>query len=92
MDLEDLFIAHLGGMDCFARGLRCAAKLFEEKVFDDMLKTRYLSWHENELAKKVKEGKSSLEELEKYAKEKGEPKHISGKQELYENILNNYLE
>ena len=91
VDLEDLFIAHIGGVDSFARGLRYAAKIIEEKVFDDMLKQRYISWGENELAKKVTIGKSSLEELMNYAKEKGEPTLISGKQELYENLLNDYL-
>ena len=91
VDLEDLFIAHIGGMDCFARGLRNAVKLMEDKVFDDMLKQRYITWTQNELAQKVKKGESSFEELMAYAKANGEPKAISGKQELCENLLNDYL-
>merc|ERR1712139_71300 len=67
-DLEDMFIAHIGGMDCLARGLRGAAKLMQEGAQKSIITQRYLTWDENPLAKKVKGGEASLEELEEYAK------------------------
>merc|ERR1712087_68819 len=80
-DIEDMFIAHIGGMDCLARGLRGAVRVVEEGLFAKALKQRYLSWTEEALAKKVEEGKASLEELATYAKSKGEPALPSSKQE-----------
>merc|ERR1712217_972223 len=62
-DLADMFIAHAGGMDCLARGLRGAVKLIEEGFLDEMVKKRYITWEMEPLAKKVVAGKSSLEEL-----------------------------
>merc|ERR1711920_1215164 len=67
-DVEDMFIAHIGGMDCLARGLRGAAKLTQEGILAKNLRTRYLSWDENDLAKKVAAGKATFEEVEAYAK------------------------
>jgi len=90
-DLEDMFVAHIGGMDCLARGLRGAVKLIEEGVFDKAIKERYRSWEEEDLAKKVVKGESSLEEVAKFAKGKGEPKLASGKQEYLEQMLNRYI-
>jgi len=89
-DVEDMFIAHIGAMDTFARGLRNAAKIIEEGVMDNLVKDRYKSW-QTELGKKIEEGKCSFEELEKYTFENGEPPKISGKQEKFESILNHYI-
>jgi len=90
-DIEDMFIAHIGGMDCLARGLRGAVKLVDEGLFEKMTKERYRSWDEEDLAKKVVKGEASLEELAAFAKSKGEPKLISAKQEYLEQLLNRYI-
>jgi len=90
-DLEDMFIAHIGAMDCFARGLRNAARIIEDKVLDGMVADRYSSFKSESLGQKVEEGKATLEELAKYAKANGKPKLISGKQEKYEMIFNQYV-
>merc|ERR1712217_533852 len=90
-DLEDMFIAHIGGMDCLARGLRGAVKLVEEGIFEKSLKRRYRSWEEEELARKVEAGKSSLEEVEAYALKAAEPPQVSGKQEFLEQLINRYI-
>jgi len=89
-DLEDMFIAHIGGMDCLARGLRGAARLIQDGVLERNLKNRYQSWQEP-LAGKVTAGAATLEDLEAYAKMKGEPKQRSGKQEYLEQLLNKYI-
>jgi xylose isomerase len=88
-DLEDIFIAHIAGMDAMARALLSAAKLLEESPYCAMFKERYASFDGGE-GKQFEEGKLSLEELVAYAKKHGEPKQISGKQELYEAIVNMY--
>jgi xylose isomerase len=89
-DLEDIFIAHIAGMDAFARALEAAAAILEKSPYQQMLKERYASFDSGE-GKKFEEGKSSLEELVNYAKSKGEPVTISSKQELYEAIVNMYI-
>merc|ERR1719311_400509 len=66
-DLEDMFVAHIGGMDCLARGLRGAAKMVEDGVLRQALTSRYLSWEESDLAKRAAKGEATLEELEVYA-------------------------
>jgi len=88
-DLEDIFIAHIAGMDAMARALESAAALLEESPYKQMLAQRYASFDEGQ-GKAFEEGKLGLEELVAYAKEHGEPAQISGKQELYEAILNMY--
>lgn len=92
-DLEDMFIAHIGGMDCLARGLRGAARLIQEGMQASVLKTRYLSWDEEPLAKRVQSGESSLEEIEAYAKSRPDPwnQPVSSKQEQLEQLINRYV-
>ena len=90
-DLEDLFIAHISGMDQMARALLNAARIIEESPLPKMLRERYASFDKGE-GKRFEEGKMSLEELVEYAKKKGEPAQISGKQELYEAIVALYAE
>merc|ERR1712125_236377 len=90
-DLVDMFVAHIGGMDCLARGLRGAVKLIDEGLFEKVTKERYRSWDEEDLAKKVVKGEASLEELAAFAKSKGEPTLSSGKQEYLEQLLNRYI-
>lgn len=89
-DLEDIFIAHIAGMDVMARALESAAKLLDESPYSKMLSDRYASFNVGK-GKEFTEGKLKLEDLVEYAKENGEPKQISGKQELYEAILNMYI-
>ncbi len=88
-DPEDIFIAHICGMDAMARALLNAAAIIEESPIPAMVKERYASFDEG-MGKKFEEGKLSLEELVAYAKSNGEPRQISGKQELYETIVNLY--
>lgn len=90
-DLEDMFLAHIGGMDCLVCGLRSAEKVVEDKQLDSFLTSRYLSWKDEALAKKVEEGKAGLEEVEAFALKNGEPMQISGKQEHLEQLLNQYI-
>lgn len=89
-DLEDIFIAHISGMDTFARALESAAAILEESPYQKMLTTRYASFDAGK-GKEFETGKLSLEDLAAYAKAKGEPAQISGKQELYEAIVNMYI-
>ncbi len=89
-DLDDLFIAHIGGMDLFARALEIAADLLENSPYENMLCERYSSYNEGEGAE-FEAGNLSLEQVADYARAKGEPKQISGKQELYEAIVNMYI-
>ncbi len=85
-DPEDIFIAHISGMDAMARALLNAAAILEESPIPAMLKERYASFDSGK-GKEFEEGKLSLEDLVAYAKEHGEPKQTSGKQELYETIV-----
>ncbi|MBO7467433.1 MAG: xylose isomerase [Bacteroidaceae bacterium] len=88
-DLEDIFIAHISGMDAMARALEAAAKLLEESPYKKMVADRYASFDAGE-GKKFENGELSLEDLVAYAKKNGEPAQTSGKQELYEAIVNMY--
>ena len=88
-DLEDIFIAHIAGMDAMARALESAAALLNESPYKKMLSDRYASFDGGK-GKEFEEGKLSLEDVVAYAKANGEPKQTSGKQELYEAILNMY--
>ena len=77
-------------MDAFARGLKTAAKMIKGKQFDKAVKNRYAGW-DKVLGKKIEGGKVGFEELEAYTLKNGEPKIVSGRQELLENILNEYI-
>ena len=88
-DLEDIFIAHIAGMDAMARALESAAALLEESPYKQMVADRYASFDSGK-GKEFEEGKLTLEDVYAYGKEVNEPKLTSGKQELYEAILNMY--
>ena len=88
-DPEDIFIAHICGMDSMARALLNAAAIVEESPIPEMVKERYASFDSGE-GKRFEEGNMTLEELVTYAKEHGEPKQTSGQQELYETLVNIY--
>ena len=87
-DLEDKFIAHIAGMDVFARALICANNILENSRYKEIRKDRYSSFDSGNGAK-FEKGELSLEDLSKIAREKGEPQQISGKQELLEQIIAN---
>jgi xylose isomerase len=89
-DNEDLFIAHVGAMDVMARALEAAAAILEESPYKKMVADRYASY-DSGMGKKFEEGKLTFEEVYAYAKTNGEPRQISGKQELYEAIVNMYI-
>ena len=89
-DMEDLFIAHISGMDAFARGLLIAADILEQSDYNKMRATRYASFDSGD-GKKFEDGQLTLEDLRNIAHKVGEPKQISGKQELYESIINMYI-
>ncbi len=90
VDLEDLFIAHIGAMDAFAHGLKVAARIIEDGVLRDFKAQRYASY-DSGIGADIEAGKATLESLEAYALANGEPQPHSGKQGLLENILNQYL-
>ena len=85
-----MFIAHIGAMDTFARGLRNAARMQDEGVLSGMLDKRYSSWGSG-LGPKVRAGQCTLGEMHDLAVKLGEPEQRSGKQEKYEVVWNDYL-
>jgi xylose isomerase len=90
-DNKDLFIAHISGMDTFARALVIADKLLKESDYLKMKADRYRSFNEGN-GKEYESGKLTLEQLREIAIKTGEPEAISGKQELLEQMINMYLE
>ncbi len=89
-DMEDLFIAHIGGMDAFARGLEVAHALLNDSPWESWRKQRYASF-DGGAGKDFADGRLGLADLAALAAKNGEPKQASGKQEKYENLLNQYL-
>ena len=89
-DPEDLFMAHIGGMDSFARALLTANEILEKSPYKTFRANRYASF-DNGKGKDFTSGNLTLEDLRTYAIEKGEPATISGKQEWLENIINQYI-
>lgn len=89
-DLDDIFLAHISGMDSFARALMAAADILEHSDYKKMRAERYASFDQGD-GRKFEEGKLLLEDLRTIALASGEPKQISGKQELYEMIINQYI-
>ncbi len=89
-DLEDLFHAHIGGMDAFARAAIVAEKVLAQSPYKQFRKDRYSSFDAGQ-GKAFEDGKLTLEDLRSFAMENGEPKQYSGKQEWLENIVNQYI-
>ena len=89
-DPEDLFHAHIGGMDAFARAMVVADKILTHSPYKEFRKNRYASFDAGK-GKQFEEGKLTLEDLRAFALAEGEPKQISGKQEWLENIINQYI-
>ena len=88
-DLDDILIAHIAGMDAMAHALESAAAVLTESPIPAMVKQRYASF-DSGLGKRFEEGQMTLEEAYTYGKSVGEPAQTSGKQELYEAIVNMY--
>jgi xylose isomerase len=89
-DLSDIFIAHIGGMDVFARALVIADKILKESDYLKLRAERYASFNSGKGAE-FETGKLSLPDMVAIAKEIGEPKQISGKQEMIEQLINCYI-
>jgi xylose isomerase len=87
----DLFYAHIGGMDAFARGLKIAAAIRKDGRLGDFLKQRYASW-DSDLGIKIESGETNLGELEAYMLKKGDASpNTSGRQEFLENLINEFI-
>ena len=87
----DLFYAHIGGMDAFARGLKIAASIRKDGRIAGIVKNRYSSW-DSGVGAEVEAGKASFASLEKHALSQPDPiQHGSGRQELIENIINELI-
>ncbi len=89
-DLDDIFIAHINGMDAFARALLITYDILEKSPYRKLRAERYSSFDSGKGAE-FEKGLLTLEDLRNYAAEHGEPKQISGKQELFESFINRYI-
>jgi xylose isomerase len=87
---EDLFHAHIGGMDAFARGLKAAAAIRADGRLDGFITKRYDSWNSG-IGAKIENKMVSLDEISNYALGNGEPVIGSGRQEMLENLLNEFI-
>jgi xylose isomerase len=91
LDPQDLLIAHIGGMDCCARGLKAAARMIDDKALTGPLEERYAGWRSAE-AQAMLSGKRTLEEIAGRVVAEGiEPQPKSGRQEFLENVVNRYV-
>jgi len=87
----DLFYAHVGGMDCFAKGLKIAAQMRADGELQGMVDDRYASWTTG-VGKEIVDGKHDFKSLERYMLDKGDAEpNKSGRQELFENVVNRYV-
>jgi xylose isomerase len=87
----DLFYAHVGGMDAFARGLKIAAAIRKDGRLAEFVKQRYSSW-DSGIGAKIESGKVTMKELEGYILDKGEAAaNSSGRQEFLENLINEFI-
>ena len=87
----DLFYAHIGGMDAFARGLKIAAAIRADGRLAELVKNRYESW-DNGIGAAIEADKEDFNSLEKYALSKPDPiQYDSGRQDLLENIVNEFI-
>jgi xylose isomerase len=89
-DAADLFYAHIGGMDAFARALITADAILQKSEYKQLRTQRYASYDTGK-GKEFEEGKLSLEDLRAYAIAHGEPEIRSGRQEYYENLVNRFV-
>jgi len=91
LDPQDLLVAHIGGMDCCARGLKAAARMIEDKALSGPLEERYAGWNSAE-GKAILAGERTLEHLaQRVVSDRIEPQPKSGRQEWLENVVNRYV-
>lgn len=91
IDPIDLFHAHIGGMDAFARGLKIAAAIRADNALSDFVKQRYSSY-DSGVGRRIENGTTNFTELETYMLEKGDAAaNTSGRQEMLENLINRYI-
>jgi len=91
LDPQDLLVAHIGGMDCCARGLKAAARMIEDKALSGPLEERYAGWNSAE-GKAILAGERTLEDLaQRVVSDRIEPQPKSGRQEWLENVVNRYV-
>ena len=91
IDPVDLFYAHIGGMDAFARGLKTAARIRSDQALADVVQQRYSSY-DSGIGKRIEQGHATFAELDAYMTEKGEADpNQSGRQEMLENLINQYI-
>ena len=87
----DLFHAHIGGMDAFARGLKIAAAIRQDGRLAEFVQQRYSSW-DSGIGAKIEGGKTSFKDLEAYMLKQGEAApNTSGRQEFLENLINEFI-
>ena len=89
-DLADIFYAHIGGMDTFARALLNAQAILDDGEYTKLRKERYASFDSGK-GRQFEQGKLGLAELQSLALKAGEPKQLSGKQEYYENLISKFI-
>jgi xylose isomerase len=89
-DLADIFHAHIGGMDCFARALLIGQAILDDGEYTALRKERYNSFDSGK-GKQFEQGKLTLQALSALANQQGEPEQISGKQEFYENLISRFI-
>ena len=90
IDLNDMFYSHIGAIDLFAKGLLITEKILNDSEYSKLLKERYASFDKGK-GKDFEDGKISMKDLYQHASTLKEPKLISGRQELFENIINRYI-
>ncbi|UTW01105.1 xylose isomerase [Marinomonas rhizomae] len=91
MDLEDLFHGHIGAMDTLALSLERAVKMIEDEKLANLVDQRYAKWNDS-LGADILAGKHSLQDLAEYAEKNNiDPKPVSGRQEMLENMVNGYI-
>ena len=90
-EVVDIFHAHIGGMDAFARGLKIAHRIIEDGELDHFVKARYATF-DSGIGKTVTNGKATFESLEKHALKLGSVIPSSGRQEMLENLINDYMD
>ena len=88
-DMVDLFYAHIGGMDMFARALIAADRILRDSPFEELRTERYSSFDSGS-GRRFERGSLSLQDLHRLASKNGEPDQTSGRQELLETIINQY--
>jgi xylose isomerase len=89
-DLADVFYAHIGGMDAFARALLTAQAILDDGEYVALRRERYASFDSGK-GRQFDRGRLSLESLRQLARKNGEPEQISGKQEYFENLINKFI-